>query len=277
MKHKGLLITCIVLLSLIVLLLGGLMVWLLTGHSLSIGPTVSVASTASEVIYDESFEKLTKIEIDSDCGDISFEENKDGKFRLTAYGDTKDLLTVTEKDGVLKLSYPARKRFFNLNAIKNNIVLSLPSDYAGSIRVASAYGDVSICALEKAEITADCDYGDIEIAAALHVNVSDDCGDVEIGSVSEAKVEVDYGDIRIGEISASCQLDNNCGDITVGKMVLTADSVLEDDLGSITVGSAPGVRVKAETDLGSLNIRQNDEKADITLTITNNCGDISVG
>ncbi|MBQ9680404.1 MAG: DUF4097 family beta strand repeat protein [Ruminococcus sp.] len=274
MKNKGLLITVIVLLSVIVVLLLGFMVYSLAGNTLSFG---IVPRAADRVIYDNSFEKVSDIDVDSDCGDVSFEENKDGKVHVIAYGESERDITVNFSDGKLTINYPQKQRFFNWSVVKNNIVISLPSDYENSIKVESDYGNVEICALPKASITADCDYGNIAVEEVKTADIINNCGNVNIGKAETAKVDVDYGRLEIGTVTHRCDLYNDCGDILVDALLITEDSTISDEYGKITVRNAPGICVDAKTDLGKLNINQNDPKADVTLTITNDCGDINVG
>lgn len=274
MKNKGLLITVIVLLSVIVVLLLGFMVYSLAGNTLSFGV---VPRVAGEVIFDNSFEGVTDIDVISDCGDISFKENNDGKVHVIAYGENERDITVNFSDGKLTIDYPQKQRLFNWNVVKNNIVISLPSDYENNIKIEADYGNVEMCALPKASIIADCDYGNIAIEEVKTADISNNCGNVNIKKAETAKVDVDYGRLEIGTVTHRCDLYNDCGDILVESLLITEDSTISDEYGKITVRNAPGVCVDAKTDLGKLNINQNDPKADVTLTITNDCGDVNVG
>ncbi len=274
MKNKGLLITVIVLLSVIAALLLGLMIYSLAGNTLSFG---IVPRASDKVIYGNSFEKVSDIVVDSACGDISFGENTDGKVHVTAYGENERDITVNFSDGKLKVDYPQKHRFFNWSVVKNNIIVSLPSDYENGIKVKSDYGNVDICTLPKASIDVECDYGNMTAGKVKTAVIGNDCGDVEIETVETVQVDVNLGDVRVGSVTKSCDLQNDCGDIIVNEMKISEDSTISDDLGEITVYNAAGICVRAETDLGKLNINQNAPDADVTLTITNDCGNINVG
>lgn len=276
MKHKGLLITCIVLLSVIVVLLIGGLVFALAGGALSFS-FGSVPRVAERVIYDGSFEGVTDIVIDSDCGDITVQECADDQFYVTAFGEYERDITVKFSDGKLNIIYPQKRRFFNWSSVKNNICLEIPKDFAGSLRIESDYGNVQVCDLPGASADIDCDYGDITLGEIRGAVIDSDCGSVGIEKAETAKIDVDYGNIRIGTVSVRCELQNDCGDIAVDEMRITESSTVSGDLGNIVVGNAPGVRVQASTDLGKLNILQNDEKSSVTLNITNDCGNITVG
>lgn len=275
MKHKGLIITGIVLLSVLVVGLVAVMVIGMTSGVRSLF-NISPIRVSSEVIFDEQFQDITKIEILSDCGDIALQESADDGFYLTAFGERREDITVTADGGKLTVNYPAKKHLINFGAVKNNIALSLPASFDGEIKVTSAYGNVSLCSLPSAKADIRCDYGNITAGELLDAKLTNSCGNVELDKAATVKAEVDLGKITVGEITAYCNIENNCGDIHVKTLAITADSTILDDLGSITVDSAPNVRVEAETDLGKLNIRNNDEKAAVTLTITNDCGDITV-
>ena len=274
MKNKGLLITVIVLLSVIAVLLLGFMVYAIAGNTLSFG---MVPRVSEKVILDNSFENVTSIDVDSDCGDISFEENKDGKVHIIAYGENESDINVNFFEGKLTINYPQKQNFFNWTAVKNNIIISLPPDFENDIKVESDYGNVKLCDLPKASLNIDCDYGNVTAGEVKTAVITSDCGNVELEKVETAQVEVDLGDISIRTVTKSCDLQNDCGNITVKNMKITANSTINDNLGNITVNNAAGIRIEAETDLGNLNIDQNDPDAKVTLTITNDCGDINVG
>ena len=47
-------------------------------------------------------------------------------------------------------------------------------------------------------------------------------------------------------------------------------------MGDISVGKTNDILIDAKTSLGEVNIRNNNYKSDITLSIDNSCGDITV-
>ena len=274
MKSKGWIITGIVAASVAAVLLIGVMVVMLSGQVNWFNRTLR---TSENVIYEESFSRVTDISISSACGDISFIENTDNRFGVLAYGEKREDITVNFSDGKLSVDYPQKRRLINWTIAKNNIVISLPKGYDKSIKVNADYGDVTLCALPKASVNVECDYGNVEIAESVSAAVSNDCGNVEIGTIDTADVRVDLGDIRLDTVTKRCDLRNDCGDITVKNMKITEDSVISNDLGDITVEHAPDVRVTADTDMGKVNVAQTNEKASVMLTITNSSGNINVG
>ena len=274
MKHKGLLITGIVLLSLVVVALLGVMIYALAGNAPTFGLSIR---TSAEVIYDESFEAVTELSVNSDCGDISFTENKNNKFQVTVYGENSDDVTVNFSDGKLEILYPQKKKLLSFVTVKNNIVVSLPAEYAGDIKVTSAYGDVALCALPAASVDIGCDYGSVSVDESQNARITNNYGDVTLGRAAVADIEVSLGKITVEAITQRCHLQNNCGDILVTEMAVTENSTVEDDLGNITIVDAAGLCVMAQTDLGSLNVAQNDPSSKIVLTVENSCGDINIG
>ena len=101
------------------------------------------------------------------------------------------------------------------------------------------------------------------------------CGDIEIGTVNDAKVKNNYGDITIRNINNYMNIEADCGDIEIENVNINKNSYIKNSLGNIEIAHTNDIHIDAKTDLGDTSVNDN-YKADITLTIKNNCGDIEV-
>ena len=71
-------------------------------------------------------------------------------------------------------------------------------------------------------------------------------------------------------------LSNDCGDIKVRSIVLNKNSYIENNFGDIKIESTNEIYINAQTNLGDVKINNNYQKSDITLTIKNDLGDITI-
>ncbi|MDE5630205.1 MAG: DUF4097 family beta strand repeat-containing protein, partial [Bacilli bacterium] len=70
--------------------------------------------------------------------------------------------------------------------------------------------------------------------------------------------------------------DADCGDISIKELTIDKNSEIENSMGDVSIGQTNDILIDAKTSLGEVNIRNNNYKSDITLSIDNSCGDITV-
>lgn len=260
MKNKGLIITSIILLSILVIFLIMFLVTAITGKGSFVG-MLGVEKDSGKVIFDDNFglEGINKIQILSKTGDIIFEENKDENIRVVAYGKNDGDIKVELNGDQLKIDYTKySKSWFGFNH-KTDIIVYIPTNYTNTIDIDSDYGDCSFCDLEEATIKIKADAGDIHIGKVKNVDLDSDYGDIEIDSVlHKLKVISDYGDIHVKELG------------------INENSSIEADYGDIDIGKTNDIYIDAKVDLGSCNINRNDRKSEIILKIKSDFGDINV-
>ena len=298
MKQKGLLITAIVLLSVVIILLAGFLAVVLSGTvALSgVGNFVHVSSEAETLLLDD-YDAADISDVSVTCGaaDVSFEKSADEKIHIAVYGDPNDKVNVSLKDKTLVLEMTRKNFFINFDRTARTILVSLPETFSGTISVDDDYGDVRVADFPAASLNVDsdagdvksgavknavinCDYGDVDLSeVSENCTVDADAGSVNVGKVKNLAADCDYGEITAGEITGKCSIENNCGDVLISVLSVTEDSYIACDYGSVKIDKAENVFIDAECKLGEVSIRENDRKADVTLKITNNCGDITVG
>lgn len=276
MKNKGLIIFLIVILSILALAITGGMFWLLSGRGGFGFFGIHSSSVSTELVYDKTYEDLFKeIRIDSDAGDIYIKHSTNGEVSVKIYGETNQL-DVNDKDN-LSIKYVAKKCIgFCFNIQKSKIEITLPESFNGKINIVNKYGDTSIAEFLNATADVSHHYGDISLDGINKGKIVNSCGDINIGTINVAEVKNNYGDIEIKKVLSSLNVEADCGDIEIKDLTIEKNSQIENSLGDISIGKTNDILIDAKTSLGDVYIRNNNYKSDITLSIDNSCGDITV-
>lgn len=261
MKNKGLIISLIIILFVIII---GLIAWLYLSLSGKFNFT-KLGKKSNEVIFDTSYELETveSLEIISDLGDVKFEESMDDKIRVIAYGENNEDLRVSSENNRLKIDYSnyTNSGFgFNFNFCTNDIIVYIPQNYDKEINLELAYGDVEIIDLENATI-----------------NIKEDCGDIKLGKVKNLSVENDYGDVKIESILNKFSIDSDCGDVKIDSIAIKEDSSIKSSYGDVKIGETNDIFIDSKVDLGEVKVAKNNRYSEVTLTIEADCGDVKVG
>lgn len=243
-NNRGLIITLIVLLCIVVILLTGLMIFVIFGGNFNIGNIIS----DTKVIYDESFDKndIKSLEIDSDAGDITIKNSMDDTVRIVAQGTNADDFSFENNGDIAKIKsvkpdITNRFSFINIhNNIGTDINLYLPKDM--DIEISSKYGDVTV----EGELSG-------------NIKVNNDCGDIEADM-----------------LSGKFNLNTNMGDIEISKINITESSSAATNLGNIEIEFTNDIRIESETSLGDMDVNEPNPKSDIVLTATTDMGDIDI-
>lgn len=128
------------------------------------------------------------------------------------------------------------------------------------------------------EIKIKANYGDIEVIDLENASlqIEEDCGDVVLGKVKNVSVNNDYGDIEINSVLNRVNIESSCGDVKVNSVTLAENSYVKNDFGDVKIGETNDIYIDAKTDLGDVKVNQNNRHSEITLKIENDCGDIKV-
>ena len=259
MKNKGLIIFFITILLIISI---GLIVFMVgaLNNKVNFKNFSLKNSVSNELIVDQVYEdNFSKIEIDSEAGDIYIKESDNDNVKVVIYGD-KNKTTVDKNDNNLVINAKAKKCVgFCFNFKKAKIEVYIPKDYSNKIKIDSNYGDI-----------------EVDDFTSSKIEINNDYGDIKIDGVYKLKVENDYGDIKVKNITGSLNIENDYGDIKIDNINITDDSSIKSDFGDIRIGDTNEVYIDAKTDLGDVKINNNYNKSDITLKIRNDCGDIKV-
>lgn len=262
MSNRGLIITLIILLSIIILGLVMFLVAALTGNLHM--DSISIGQKSNMVIFDETYkiDNIKDIEVLSNAGDITFKESEDDRIRVVAYGNKNNEIEVLLNDDKLSIDYSKFKRgfaLFSFNIKSNDIIIYIPESYSEEIKIENDYGNCKICDLENATIKAKVD-----------------CGNVEIGKVKNAEIKCDLGNIEIGELSNKCELEVDCGNAKIDKTEIKENSTIKCNLGNVEIKEINDIYVDADVDLGKAKIGVNNRNSDIILKVNVDCGDAKI-
>lgn len=275
MRNRGLIIFLIVILAIMAISITSGMIFLLKGGNMGF-LNFRTSTVSNEKIHDQIYDTLFKeIKIDSDAGDIYIKTGNDKETKVVIYGDVKQL-EVNDTDN-LYIKYVAKKCIgLCFNVKKSKIEIYLPKDYEGNLDIENKYGDTTIAEFLNANANVSAYYGDIDIDGINDAKVHNKCGDITIDTINNADVENNYGDIEIKNVLSSVNVDDDCGDIEINNLTIEKNSTIKNSLGDIDIGMTNDIRIDAHTSLGDIDVRNNNTKSDIVLTIDNSCGDITV-
>lgn len=245
-NNKGLIITIIVLLCIVVIMLAGLMAYLLTINS---GINFAGFENKDKIIYDESFDSsnVNNLIINSDCGDIDIKQSTDGEIRIVARGGKADKFSLNNTEGTITVNSKKDKAyntfsFYKLQNITQDIEIYLPDDCIEMLEINSSYGDV----------------------------------DIDSSINSQLKISCDYGDIQASRLYGTVTIQTDCGNIDIKEINITSNSSIITDLGDIDIGRTNDIRIDYETSLGDCDIKNNNTQSDIILTVKTDLGDIEI-
>ncbi|MBR1810411.1 MAG: DUF4097 family beta strand repeat protein [Clostridia bacterium] len=281
MKNRKLLIFLVILLSVVCAALIAVMV-LAINNKLSpvifnVSPHVSFEEIDT-LVWDETYSgDFTDISAKTDYGNINIRHADDENIRVVIYGDA-DKTTVTAEKNHLRITanHKTRVEFFGAITREAKTEIYVPESYAGRITLINDAGEITADSYPAASIEIEQDAGNTTLQTAQTATVTVHAGNVKIGTVADAAVTCDLGNINIDTVTDVMHLHNDCGNIDVKNANIKKDSVVSNNLGNIDIGKTGRVFIDAHTSLGNTNIRSNDRKSDITLTLTNDCGNITV-
>lgn len=294
MKNKTGTILMIVLLSIIVILLTNFLILSLTNKNFLRMFHFNSNISKTKVIDETYNDIFNKINIEVKAGKIEIKNGEKDETKVIIYGD-KDRSSVKINNNELIVSSKEKTCIgICFNQTISKVEIYLPSDYEGNIKINSDYGDIDIDELKGAQIDANISAGDIVTNSLSSANITnkfgditingyakklsieEKCGDISINEVDDIDAINNYGDIKITKVNNYLKLKDNCGDIEIGSLNISKNSRIENDLGDIEIGDTNEIFISAKTNLGDTKINNNYNKSDITLTINNSLGDISV-
>lgn len=291
MKNKGLIITIITILSLLIISLIILM-YVFINKRPSFDFSFNFTQTLEKLQIDKKYEELFKeINIDATSADIEIKKSDDNMIKLKTYSkDNESKEEVNSDILTIKIEKETCKNFCINNKI-SKIELYIPENYENKININNKYGDIKIDKFDNLNLninedagdikidtintaTIDNKYGDIEIVNIKQGNIKAASGDIKINNSDNLKIENNYGDIEINNINEYISIKANSGDIKIDNLNIIENSNIENDYGDIKI-KYTNAYIDAKTNLGDTKINNNNN-SDITLKIQNNCGDIKV-
>ena len=274
MKNKGLLIT---LLSLIGLLIAGLVaVMILVMNGKLSFNNFSFGGESETLIFEEKYENaFTKIKVDSDIYSIKFIHSTDENVNVRIYSDNNKIKEVNVNDKELSIKVREKNSIVFFNFVTPVIYVEVPSTYAGTFDINTDVGNVKMEDYVNASVKMTSDVGNIKIGKINSIEADADVGNIAIEYTNYASIDTDTGNIKIGEIN-SFDLEADTGNITIEKAELVRNSRIKTDTGNIKIKKTNDVYINAKADVGNTKINNSNRKADIELNIKTDTGNIKV-
>lgn len=246
-NNKGLIITVIALLSIIVLLLAGILGFAITsgGRHFSFDKW----ENHNNVVYDESYDSsnISDIIVNSNCGDITVKHSNDEKIRIVARGSKAENINVTADSNKLTLNISntdkmTRFPFNNYGNMSSDIDIYLPDNTPERFEIHSNLGDV-----------------DIDTKLNTNLEINNNCGD-----------------ISASELGGSFDIHTDLGNIDIKRININKNSSATTNMGDIDIEYTNAVNIDYSTSLGTVDIKNNSPDSDITLQVHTDLGDIEI-
>lgn len=246
-NNKGLIITVIALLSIIVLLLAGILGFAITsgGRHFSFDKW----ENHNNVVYDESYDSsnISDIIVNSNCGDITVKHSNDEKIRIVARGSNAENINVTADSNKLTLNISntdkmTRFPFNNYGNMSSDIDIYLPDNTPERFEIHSNLGDV-----------------DIDTKLNTNLEINNNCGD-----------------ISASELGGSFDIHTDLGNIDIKRININKNSSATTNMGDVDIEYTNAVNIDYSTSLGTVDIKNNSPDSDITLQVHTDLGDIEI-
>lgn len=273
--NKRLTIALIAFLSVIVIsLIAGLTILLRSNFkfdSLDFGDKLS-----TNLVEEKEISDIKDLDIKTSEADIIIEGKDIENIKVELYSNNVESYEINDED-IIKVELKEKKYgFFKIGRKTPNVKIYLPTSYSNRIKTNNNLGDTDIKGIKDASINIKTDVGDLKVDEIDKANITSRVGDIKIKKVNELVVDSDIGDIKINNINNSLDINSKAGDVKIESVNLKENSLIKSNTGDIKIKSTTGCYIDGSSNVGDVNINNNDRKSDLVLTIKNNLGDIKV-
>ena len=311
--NKGLTITLIVLLTILLFSLVGVMILLFNGKISFEG--IRFASGYSEKLVEEKeINNISNLNIKTDIADVVVEEKDINNIKVELYSEKEPIYEITENTDTIYIVLKQKNKMqFGLFNKTPRIVVYVPNTFDKEIKVNGTTSDIKIGTLPKVSLSVKASTGDVKAKELYKANITLSTGDIKIDDIKELQsvsttgdIKLDSadnvkmvtttgdikiqnkvdsieaktttGDIRINEVNNSISLTTSTGDVFISKSTLKENSSITTGTGDVTIDSISGCYVEGTTKVGDTNINNSDKdrKSDVILKIKTRVGDIKV-
>ena len=271
-------IVLIILLSILCMLLLGFMIAVLCGvlpiWNFNFGTSKVSENLAFEEVYDINFQEIS---VDVSVGNIEVLPSNDSRVHVAIYSDY-ELFDIDDTKSRLSIIFSEEEGFhFSFPKSRDLVRIYLPDTSNIEVFLATDYGDVSVLDFSNANFDINANMGDISVTQANSLSIASDMGDVSIGDVCKLTVTQDMGDIEVANVTEKVSIDSEMGNVSIEKLNLVKDSKIILSLGDLEITSITNAYVDATTDLGDIEIKNNNREAAYVLTVESDMGDVRIG
>lgn len=276
--NKNKTIIVIILLSILCILLLGFMISVMCGvlpiWKFNFGTTKVSDALAFEEVYDTSFQT---IDVDVSFGNIEVLPSNDNQVHVAIYSDYR-LFDVNDTKSSLAIIFSEKEGFhFSFPKSRDLVRIYLPDTSNIKVSLVTDYGDVEVGSFPNTSFDVTANMGDISIDQADILSVHSDMGDVSVGEVCDLTVKSDLGDIEVTNITEKVSIDIDMGNVFIEELNLIQDAKIILSLGDLEISNVTNGYVDATTDLGDVDIKNNNREATYVLTVECDMGDVNIG
>ena len=271
-------IVVIILLSILCILLLGFMIAVLCGvfpvWNFNFGTSKVSDTLVFEKVYDTKFQTIS---IDVSFGNIEVLPSNDSNVHVAIYSDY-ELFDVRSAKSSLSIIFSEEEDFhFSFPKSRDLVRIYLPDTSNIKVSLVTDYGDVEVGSFPNTSFDVTANMGDISIDQAAILSVHSDMGDVSVGEVCDLTVKSDLGDIEVTNITEKVSIDTDMGNVFIEELNLIQDAKIILSLGDLEISNVTNGYVDATTDLGDVDIKNNNREATYVLTVECDMGDVNIG
>lgn len=258
---KGIRITLIVILSLVVLGLCFLLGYGLSGGFHAEGNGIIMETGSVSLIQEQQFdvsgvEKLA-VSYEKNSQDVFLYESEGSAVIVREYANyavEESALSRISLNGSTLTVQGVREKgsWIGVNRYRYTEIL-LPADYAGAMEIATASGEIGI---------------DRELALKKELKLSSASGDITAGkaAASEIRISSTSGEVRLGDLaSETLFIATTSGDITTGKAV-SSEIRVSAASGEVRLGDLAAEKLRIGTTSGDIHAAKAEGKFSISST-----------
>lgn len=296
MKNKGLTITLIVLLSLVVVGLITFLVAILSGYSIFTWGDIE-ASSKKLVEQEYIVSDIREVQMDLKSTDIDIKKSLDDKVKIVYYGKEKykDNVNVSLDGNTLLVNETSSTICFGICFNYSKVVLYVPESFSGKFTLKTVSGDVKffdnyqnasldvkttsgdVITNDLKQLQARTTSGEVSVSnILLDSKIVTTSGDVKVDNVNGVTIQTTSGDIELLSINDHLSISSVSGDIDIGSINISKNSVIKTVSGDVEIDRSNSIYVETNTVSGDVEIVNNDRKSDIVLKVTTTSGDIEV-
>ena len=249
---------------------------------------------SDELVLEQSYNTFfNEIDINTKMTDIDIKHSPDNTFKVITYGE-KNYIKLEDKNNKLFIDIN-RKNLISLNFYSyiSKVELYIPSNYNKVIRINNEFGNINIDEFNNLTLDVKQKIGNLNISSLDFIKTENKNSNIKIDKVVKARLSNKNGKINVKEV-ADLVIDNVNGNVTIEslneylKINLDSGNIKIDSMklikasninlryGNVIINKIEDINVKAKTDRGKKQIKNNNKKSDIKLEIHNKSGNIKI-
>ena len=272
-KNKGLIITSIVLLCIVIgLLISLLIVGITNGtpFSFNIGPT------ALKENKEFTIEEVNKIDINLLSFDITVKPSEDEKIHVLFYSNNKkNPITIALQNNILKVNTTANAFCIGFCFSVDRLEVYLPQNYSNELKIDTKSGNIKNETNLNIVTNLSSISGNIKTNTCNNSNILTTSGNINIDESNTCTLQSVSGNIILQKANTEMHIKTTSGNIKIENANIINNSTLSSVSGDQKVSLASTCQVDAHSVSG--NIRVNDDKASSCyIKASSTSGDITI-